>query len=240
MMSGFYLDWHIWIEKCFLSWSSIGYSKYEPHNFFCWSSLCLQPRRSPPYQLLYWTWASTSTALRLSLPNLTCVTFRVFSSLKCDWKRKTMHWSSLDSVLLSALQRKCVGKMGRGKINHIYITLSGWFKKKPQKDITPLSGCHESIGLATPCLLGSGLCEPTEHVHSEGQNNPEVQHSFSNLWVLGQRRTINDDIKVVGRSRQTQSIGSNTGGKCSLVTASNDPVHHWRSRLEMIKVSGNP
>lgn len=147
--------------------------------------------------------ASTSTALRLSLPNLTCVTFRVFSSLKCDWKRKTMHWSSLDSVLLSALQRKCVGKMGRGKINHIYITLSGWFKKKTQKDITPLSGCHESIGLATPCLLGSGLCEPTEHVHSEGQNNPEVQHSFSNLWVLGQRRTINDDIKVVGRSRQT-------------------------------------
>lgn len=89
--------------------------------------------------------ASTSTALRLSLPNLTCVTFRVFSSLKCDWKRKTMHWSSLDSVLLSALQRKCVGKMGRGKINHIYITLSGWFKKKK-----PRKTSHRCLAVTNP------------------------------------------------------------------------------------------
>lgn len=79
MMSGFYLDWHIWIEKCFLSWSSIGYSKYEPHNFFCWSSLCLQPRRSPPYQLLYWTCEgfhehrSASIPAKPHLCNLSCL-----------------------------------------------------------------------------------------------------------------------------------------------------------------------
>lgn len=41
-----------------------------------------------------------------------------------------MHWSSLDSVLLSALQRKYGGERGRWKINHIYIILCGWVKKK--------------------------------------------------------------------------------------------------------------
>lgn len=145
--------------------------------------------------------ASRSSALLPPLPNLTCITFRVFSSLECDWKRKTMHWSSLDSVLLSALQRKHGRERGRRKINHIYIILSGWVKKK-KKHITPLSGCHAPTGLATSCLFGSGLCEPTEHVQSEGRSNPEVQLSSSNLWVQGQMRTINGNIKVGGRSRQ--------------------------------------
>lgn len=58
------------------------------------------------------------------------ITFRVFSSLECDWKRKTMHWSSLDSLLLSALQQKHGREKGRRKINHIYIILTGWVKKK--------------------------------------------------------------------------------------------------------------
>lgn len=48
-----------------------------------------------------------------------------------------MHWSSLDSVLLSALQRKVVGERSRQKkkkkINHIYIILSGWGKKKKNR-----------------------------------------------------------------------------------------------------------
>lgn len=145
-----------------------------------------------------------------TLPNLTCVTFRVFSSLECDWKRKTMHWSSLDSVLLSALQRKHVRERGRRKINHIYIILSGWVKGG-KKDITPLSGCHAPTGLATPCLFGSGLCKPTEHVQSEGQSNSEVQLSSSNLWVQGQMRTINGNIKVGGRSKQTNRLVWHTG-----------------------------
>lgn len=117
--------------------------------------------------------ASRSSALPPPLPNLTCVTFRVFSSLECDWKRKTMHWSSLDSVLLSALQRKH-GREGLEK-NQSHIHHPQWVsKKKKKRDITPLSGCHAPTGLATPCWFGSGLREPTEHVQSEGQSNPEV------------------------------------------------------------------
>ena len=75
--------------------------------------------------------ASRSSALPPPLPNLTCVTFRVFSSLECDWKRKTMHWSSLDSVLLSALQRKH-GREGLEK-NQSHIHHPQWVSKKKKK-----------------------------------------------------------------------------------------------------------
>ncbi len=98
-----------------------------------------------------------------------------------------------------------------------------------------MSGCHAPTGLATPCLFGSGLCEPTEHVRSEGQSNPEVQLSSSNLWVQGQMRTINGNIKVGGRSRQNQSIGlTHTEGKESLVTVNNHPAHQWQPILKLL------
>lgn len=92
-----------------------------------------------------------------SLPNLTYITFRVFGSLECDWERKTMHWSSLDSVLLSALQRKVVGERSRPKkINHIYIILSGWVKKNRKEVHRCLAVTHPRAKLRCFCLaLGS-------------------------------------------------------------------------------------
>lgn len=152
-----------------------------------------------------------------SLPNLTCITFRVFGSLECDWERKTMHWSSLDSVLLSALQRKVAGERSRPKKNQSHIHQPQWVskkKKKKQKGGAPLSGCHAPTSQAALFLFGSGICGATEHVQREGQSNPEVRCSSSNLWVWGQMRTINDNIKVGWRGRQNQSIGlTHTEGK---------------------------
>lgn len=94
-----------------------------------------------------------SSAQVPSLPTLTCITFRVSSSLECDWKRKTMHWSSLDSLLLSALQQKHGREKGRRKKKSITYTSSSLGElKKGKNNITPLSGCHTPMSLAMPCL----------------------------------------------------------------------------------------
>lgn len=70
-----------------------------------------------------------------------------------------MHWSSLDSVLLSATQRKVGGERSRKKkINHIYIILSGWVKKKKERKETHrcLAVTHPRAKLRCFCLaLGS-------------------------------------------------------------------------------------
>lgn len=151
------------------------------------------------------------------------------------------HWSVIEKekqCIDQAWTQSCLahssGKLverGVGKKNQSHIHHPQWVskkKKKKEKGGTPLSGYHAPKGQAALFLFGSGICEPTEHVQSEGQSNPEVRCSSSNLWVWGQMRRINDNIKVGGRSRPNQSIGlTHREGKKERLAALNNISCSW-------------
>lgn len=173
-------------------------------------------------------------ALPPPLPNLTCVTFRVFSSLECDWKRKTMHWSSLDSVLLSALQRKHGRERGWRKINHIYIILSGWVKKKKTSHRC-LAVTHPRAWLHCICLaLGSmsplSMCRAKVKAIQKCSSAP-LTFEFRGRWEQSMVTS-----KLEGGAGKTNRSVWHTERKDSLVTVSNHPGHQWQPILELIPV----
>lgn len=158
-----------------------------------------------------------------TLPNLTCVTFRVFSSLECDWKRKTMHWSSLDSVLLSALQRKHVRERGRRKINHIYIILSGWVKGEKKTSHRCLAVTHPRAWLHHVCLaLGSvnplSMCRAKVKAIQKCSSAP-LTFEFRGRW---EQSMVTSKLEG-GANKPIDWF--DTQGKDSLVTASNHHTH---------------
>lgn len=170
---------------------------------------------------MYWPWGGS--ALLPPLPNLTCVTFRVFSSLECDWKRKTMHWSSLDSVLLSALQRKHGREKGRRKINHIYIILSGWVKKKKKTSHRCLAVTHPRAWLHRVCLaLNSvntlSMCRAKVKAIQKCSSAP-LTFEFRGRWEQSMVTS-----KLEGGADKTNRSVWHTRGKESLETVNNHPA----------------
>lgn len=181
--------------------------------------------------------AARNSALFPTLPNLTCVTFRVFSSLECDWKRKTMHWSSLDSVLLSALQRKHGRERGRRKINHIYIILSGCVKKKKTTSHRCLAVTHPRAWLHRVCLaLGSvnplSMCRAKVKAIQKCSSAP-LTFEFRGRWEQSMVTS-----KLEGGADKTNRSVWHAEGKDSPATVSNHHTHHWQPILQPIMVTG--